>query len=110
MNVQRQELLGHLEAYYRGCGWPVRRDADGTVRAEGPGSVTWIGLAVVPDDLGDETFSKRLLDLADVRMRTGERCPLELLPAAECEDELRRLLAQLRLIDRVPVYALAPAA
>jgi len=78
------------------------------VRADGTGGVTWIGLAVVPDDLSDEAFEERLRELADVRMPGGgERCPFELLPAEECTGDVRSLLERLRLRDRVSVYSLA---
>jgi len=42
-------------------------------------------------------------------MPAGELCPLELLPAEECADGLRALLAELRLERRghVEVYSLA---
>lgn len=108
MDARRQELLGHLEAYYRGCGWPVERAEDGTTRAAGPGGVTWIGMTVLPEDLAAPGFSERLRDLSEQRMPTrGERCPFELLPAQECAAELRELLAELRLTERVSVYSLA---
>ncbi len=108
MDEKRQELLGHLEAYYRGCGWPVERAEDGTTRAAGPGGVTWIGMPVLPEDLAATDFPERLRDLSEQRMPAGgERCPFELLPAEECVAELRQLLAELRLSDRVSVYSLA---
>lgn len=110
MNGKRQELLAHLEAYYRSCRWAVERADDGTVRATGAGAVTWIGLAVVPEDLSDATFGSRLKELSQHRMPSGERCPLELLPAEECAEDLRALLAQLGLADLVSIYSLAAAA
>ena len=71
--------------------------------------MTWIGLPVVPEDLAEDTFEARLLELADVRMPGGELCPFELLPAEECADELRSLLDRLHLRERghVEVYSLA---
>jgi hypothetical protein len=105
----RRELLGHLEAYYRGCGWAVERSPDGTIRARGAAGVTWIGLPVVAEDF-DDNLPARLAALSDVRMPSGERCPLELLPAAECEARVRMLLAELGLSDLVSVYSLAAAA
>ncbi len=109
MEATRQELREALERYYRGCGFAVARGGDGSVRARGIGGVTWIGVPVVAEDLEDEAFASRLRDLAEERMPKGERCPLELLPAAECADGLRALLADLRLADRghVEVYELA---
>jgi hypothetical protein len=109
MGSRRQELQGHLERYYRDCGWTVERRNDGTVRANGVGGVTWIGLPVVPDDLADEGFAARLKALSGERMPTGELCPLEILPAEECADSLRALLDELRLRERghVEVYAVA---
>jgi len=109
MDALRADLVAHLEAYYRGCGWKVERADDGTVRAAGVGGVTWIGLPVVADDLADPRFGQRLLTLADERMPAGQLCPLELLPAHDCAEELRSLLDELRLGDRghVEVYRLA---
>ena len=109
MDSSREELTGTLERYYRSCGFPVERHVDGSLRARGVGGVTWIGLAVVPEDLVEEAFAERLLSLADERMPRGERCPLELLPADECADDLRALLTELRLERRghVEVYSLA---
>ena len=109
MSDRKDELRATLCAYYRSCGWNVARAADGTVRATGLGGVTWIGLPVVPDDLADPGFAARLEGLSDERMPTGELCPLELLPADECADELRALLEELRLRERghVEVYAVA---
>lgn len=111
MNASRAELLALLETYYHACGWKVARVDDRTVHADGPGGVTWIGLAVVVDDLDDEMFLAQLSELSRRRMeRGGERCPLELLPDPACADELRSLLARLRLTDQVSVYSLASAA
>ncbi len=101
--------MEQLEGYYRSCGWKVRRAEDGTIWADGPGGVTWIGLPVVPEDIDDSGFEPRVLALAAERMPTGELCPLELLPAESCAEPLRDLLERLRLRDRghVGVYALA---
>ncbi len=109
MDARRQELTETLERYYRGCGFPVEVHADGSVRARGVGGVTWIGLAVLHADLAEDAFAARLLELAEERMPRDERCPLELLPAEECADGLRALLAELRLERRghVEVYSLA---
>lgn len=105
---RRQELLDRLERYYRACGWPVERAADGTLRAAGTGGVTWIGMAVVRDDLASDEFPKRLLELSNVRMGDdGARCPFELLPDADCAEELHSLVHRLRLTERVSVYSLA---
>jgi hypothetical protein len=107
MEPRKQELLSELERYYRGCGWKVERAEDGTVRAAGTGGVTWIGMAVVAADLADQDFGPRLVQLSDVRENDGARCPFELLPDGECADEVRLLLAQLRLTERVSVYSIA---
>lgn len=109
MSERKRELIGRLEAYYRDFGWRVERADDGTVRAAGPGGVTWIGLAVVPEDLAAAGFDERLLILSEQRMPQGELCPLELLPADECADDLRAVLERLRLSERghVEVYSLA---
>lgn len=109
MSIDREHLTSLLEDYYRGCGWTVTRGADGTIRARGLGGVTWIGLAVVSDDLGVPGFGDTLRALSEERMATGERCPLELLPDEACATELRGLLDELRLSDRghVEVYTIA---
>ena len=109
MSERKQELSGRLEACYRGFGGRVERADDGTVRAAGPGGVTWIGLAVVPEDLAAADFEARLLALSEQRMPHGELCPLELLPADECAGDLRAVLERLRLSERghVGVYSLA---
>jgi len=109
MAIDREQLTLLFEDYYRGCGWPVSRASDGTIRARGLGGVTWIGLPVVSDDLADPGFGDVLQALSEERMPTGERCPLELLPDEACASELRGLLDTLRLSDRghVEVYSLA---
>jgi len=107
MESRKRELLDELERYYRGCGWKVERASDGTVRAVGTGGVTWIGMAVVPADLADDHFAPRLLELSDVREIDGARCPFELLPEPDCAGDLKSLLAELRLTDRISVYSLA---
>ena len=109
MEARRQELRSLLEEQYRSHGWRPETAADGTVRAAGIGGVTWIGLAVVSEDLTDPGFEARLLALSDERMPRGELCPLELLPDEPCASDLRALLDRLRLHDRghVEVYSLA---
>ncbi len=110
MEARRQKLLERLEAYYRGCGWKVEHGGDGAVRAAGPGGVTWIGLAVVADDLSSAEFEERLVELSNQRMAGGGAlCPFELLPADECAADLRATLARLRLDARgnVAVYSRA---
>lgn len=110
MSARREELLATLEAVYRrGSVWgnPFRAD-DGTVRVADSGGVTWIGLAVVPEDLDDPGFADRLRDFASRRMPSdGRLCPLEVLPAEECRAKVEALLRDLRLDERVSVYALA---
>ena len=108
MEERRRQLLDELERYYRGCGWPVKRADDGTLRATGTGGVTWIGMAVVAADLASAEFEQRVVELSDVRMgRDGVRCPFELLPDEECTAEVRSVLDRLRLSERVSVYSLA---
>ena len=108
MESRRQELLDELERYYRGCGWKVERAGDGTVRAAGTGGVTWIGMAVVKTDLGEEGFAERLVELSGVQMdQNGPRCPFELLPDPDCAGALSSLLSELRLAECVSVYSLA---
>lgn len=110
MSETRMALLDQIESHYRGCGWKVQSRDDHTVRATGPGGVTWIGMAVVADDLADATTEQRLLDLSDERMQNGRVvCPFELLPDASCSDALRATLRRLQLDDRghVTVYSAA---
>jgi hypothetical protein len=108
--VTRDELLNRLEAHYRESGWPVRARDDSTIRATGPGGVTWIGMAIVAEDLSASDIDDRLLALSDERMHGGRVvCPFELLPAPECADELRDRLRDLHVADRghVTVYSAA---
>lgn len=110
MEADRRELIEKLEAHYRSSGWSVKRAADGTLYANGPGGVTWIGAAVVSADLEDGIIAERLLEMADQRMEAGgELCPLELLPSPDCERDLKELLARIGIADRsnVDVYSLA---
>jgi len=110
MDTSREQLTSRLTEHYRGQGWATRAGEDGVVLADGPGGVTWIGAAVVGHDLASGELENRLVDLADRRMsHGGELCPLELLPAADCVDELEGLLERLGLADRrhVAVYSLA---
>ena len=108
VSERKRQLSELLVSHYRSSGWKVEQAVDGTVRAAGPGSVTWIGLAVAAEDLADEAFADRLRTLGEERMPAGERCPLELLPAEECAPQLRSLLAELHLDDagHVEVYSL----
>ena len=110
MSARREELLAVLEGLYRrGSVWgePSRSD-DGTVRVPDCGGVTWIALAVVPEDLADPAFPERLRDLSSRRMPDdGRLSPLELLPAEECRAGVEELLRELHLDERVGVYALA---
>ena len=110
MSAKREELVATLEEIYRrGSVWgEPRRAEDGTVTVADCGGVTWIALAVLPDDLANASFPARLRELASRRMPgDGRRCPLELLPAEECRAELDALLRELRLDERVGVYSLA---
>lgn len=110
MESVRRELIEKLEAHYRGSGWTVKRAADGTLFANGPGGVTWIGAAIVSADLEDEATAERLREMAEQRMESGgELCPLELLPSPDCEQELKALLSRIGIADRsnVDVYSLA---
>jgi hypothetical protein len=110
MESDRRELVGKLEAHYRGSGWSVKRGGDGTIHASGPGGVTWIAAAILPSDLEDAGTGQRLREMAERRMEGGgELCPLELLPSVECADELKALLDRIGLSGRknVAVYSLA---
>lgn len=110
MSGRREELLATLEKIYRrGVVWgEPKRAEDGTIRVPDCGGVTWIALAVLPEDLADPAFPARLRELSSRRMaETGRLCPLELLPAEECRAQLDALLRTLRLDERVGVYSLA---
>lgn len=105
----RNELLDQLESYYRDGGWKTRRAGD-IVIAAGPGGVDWIGRGVATEDMAGDGLEDRLRELADRRMpATGELCPLELLPAPECAEELDELLTRTGLgrSGHVVVYSLA---
>lgn len=111
MSARREELLDVLEGIYRGgdvWGEPSRAD-DGTLRVPDSGGVTWIAMAVVPEDLDDDGLRDRLVALSGEHMPSpdGRRCVLELLPAKECESDVQALLRELRLDERVSVYSLA---
>jgi hypothetical protein len=106
----RDDLTQRLADHYRGQGWTTRTEADGTILADGPGGVTWIGAGITSSDLSSGGLDARLAELADRRMpHGGELCPLELLPATDCVAELEGLLERLGLAERrhVVVYSLA---
>ncbi len=110
METGRRELLETLEDHYRSSGWRVKRDDERTLFAEGPGGVTWIGMAVIPADLEEEGAEDRFKDLAERRMEGGgELCPFELLPSADCKEDLQDLLRRIGIADRgnVAVYSFA---
>lgn len=109
---ERSALLSLLERQYRQSGWSSRRGDNDVIRAVGPGGVTWFGMAILPQDLADRGLVGRIRELADQRMpRGGELCVLDLLPSAECHDEVDRLLdaAGLGSRNNISLYAL-PAA
>ena len=54
VSERKRQLSELLVSHYRSSGWKVEQAVDGTVRAAGPGSATWIGLAVAAEDLADE--------------------------------------------------------
>jgi hypothetical protein len=111
VDSERLKLVSRLEAHYRSQGWPVECAEEGTVRASGPGGVTWLGAVVVPEDLTSEAFRERLVELSSRRMPGGaELCPLDLLATEECEGELRALLDRLGLSGRPHVSLYTRAA
>lgn len=114
VSEQRAALQAILEQHYRANGWtPIGREAGGVLCASGPGGVSWFGLAVVPHDLSSATLADVIQELADRRMPDrGERCVLDLLPAAECHDAVQRLLAELGLAGRrnITLYSLTTSA
>src|SRR6266508_1404318 len=102
MSERREELLAALEAVYRrGSVWgePSRAD-DGSVRVSDSGGVTWIGLAVMPEDLEDPAFADRLRDFASQRMPSDGR-GLTLRPTARRARQrlLARRLSLVGLLD-----------
>ena len=105
----RADLLETLEAHYRASGWRARR-SERTIEASGPGGVTWIGRAVLSEDLRSDRFETEIVELADRRMPSGgELCPLDLLPDPGAESALRELLDRTGLSRRphVSVYSFA---
>lgn len=110
MTSDRDDLIARLERHYRSQGWSSEHVEDGTLRANGPGGVTWIGATVLDDDLSSERLPAKLVELSEQRMPDGgELCPLDLLAPPECESELRSLLDRIGLSRRphVSVYSLA---
>ena len=111
VSADRNALLARLEEHYRLHGWPVRREDDGTLRASGPGGVTWIGSALVREDVVAESLDEKLTQLADTRMPVGgELCPVDLLAAEDCEEQVRAALNRLRLDERPHVSLYSSAA
>lgn len=110
MDSDREGLVVQLKDHYRSHGWRVDAEDDGTLRAAGPGGVTWHGATVTAEDLESGEIEDRLVELADRRMpQGGELCPLDLLAESKCEDELRQKLDELGLSRRphVSVYSAA---
>lgn len=110
MDARREQLLQTLERHYRaGSLWrEPRRADDGTVRVEDCGGVTWIGVAVVSEDVEDDAFHRQLRELAGQYMpETHWRCPVELMPEPDCQHDVERLLRALRLEDAIDVYQTA---
>ena len=107
--MSRDQLLDQLERHYQSQGWPVRRPEDATLAATGPGGVTWLGLAVVGEDLSGDELERRLRDLSERRMPSGgELCPLDLLAEQDCQAGVEALLERVGLADRphVSLYSL----
>lgn len=106
----RRKLTTMLHDHYRAGGRSVKQSAQGLLEVSGPGGVTWIGRAVVGEDFHSDGFEAEIVELADRRMPAGgELCPLDLLPDASCEPQLRELLERTGLDRRphVSVYSLA---
>ena len=109
MEDPRTDLTETLRTLYKRGGMKVT-SSNGLLEAAGPGGVTWIGRAVVREDFDAEEFEAEIIELAGRRMeRGGELCPLDLLPDAACESELRDLLRRTGLDQRphVAVYTAA---
>jgi len=107
----REKLNRRLEEHYRGQGWPVVRSDDGVLHASGPGGVTWLGAAIVEEDLAAENIGKRIVELAERRMpKGGELCPLDLLASEDSESGLRELLERTGLSARPHVSVYSEAA
>ncbi|CAN5584006.1 hypothetical protein BH20ACT15_BH20ACT15_15930 [soil metagenome] len=108
--MDRDALLSKLETHYRKSGWKVKREADGTLAAAGPGGVTWFGAAVTESDLDSEDFPDRLSEMAERRMEGGgELCPLDLIAPEDCEGDLGATLSRLGFGQRrnVSIYSVA---
>ncbi len=109
MSEQRKRLTEKLRSHYRSSGWKVT-EAEGRLEAVGPHGVKWIGRAVVEEDLRSDGFEAEIVELADRRMPQGnELRPLDLLPAEDCQDELRELLDRngLSRCTHISVYSTA---
>lgn len=75
MAETRLRPLSELERTDASCGREVERSEDGTPRATGPGGGSWIGLAVVPEDLENEAFEERRRPLSEHVPCVGRRAP-----------------------------------
>jgi hypothetical protein len=107
MATRREQLQAKLVEHYRCCGFEVGVATDGTVRAIGLGGVEWIGLVIVHEDV--DSLADRLVELSRERMPTGQLCAVELLPDAECEQDVRDVLLRTGIRDwrYVEIYSLA---
>lgn len=103
----RDELTERLERRYRTIGWRLVDSEPPLLEAVGPHGVKWIGRAVINEDFESEGFEAEILELSERRMPEGnELCPLDLLPAEDCRDQLDELLRRNGLADdpRISVF------
>jgi demethoxyubiquinone hydroxylase (CLK1/Coq7/Cat5 family) len=65
----------------------------------------------VREDVVAESLDEKLTQLADTRMPVGgELCPVDLLAAEDCEEQVRAALNRLRLDERPHVSLYSSAA
>lgn len=105
----REQLTDRLRRRYKGMGFKPADAEPPLLKAVGLHGVHWIGRAVVAEDLDREEFEDELVRLADHRMDVdGERCPLDLVPAADCRERLRELLVKHHLDQRAHISVFTP--
>lgn len=105
----REALTERLQRRYKKLGFKPAPSEPPVLKAVGLHGVHWIGRAVVADDLSSKEFEQELLELSDRRMEDGGAlCPLDLLPAADCRDRLRGMLATHGLDRRGHISVFTP--
>lgn len=111
VSEERKDLTAKLRAHYRSRRWKVIESA-GHLEAVGPHGVKWIGRAVVAEDLEADGFEAEIIELSERRMPEGnELRPLDLLPAPDCQEDLKDLLERngLSRCTHISVYSASAA-